>query len=113
MADVILSGQELVEKINHEFWFYNPEDANSLVTDAELKDRILSYVWAGFSECHDSSFQFSRALDHGDGRITVFAIVFLQRLDSNGLSNVNEERPVLMLYNRSHFPELANLALSR
>lgn len=113
MADTVLSGQELVEKINHEFWFYNPRDVNSLVVDAKFKDGVLSYTWAGFSECHENNQQFSRALDHGDGRITVFANVAFQQLDANGLSDGNKECPVLILYNQSHFPELTSLSLRR
>lgn len=113
MADRILSGRELVEKINRQYWFYNIEDENSLVTDAKFENGILSCVWAGFSECHESSYQFTRALDHGDGHITVFATIAFQRLDSEGLSNGTEESPVLMIYHQSRFPKLAGLSLSR
>lgn len=102
MADVLVSGLDLVNKINSERWFYSPQDKNSLVTDAKLEDGTLSYVWAGFSECHDSSYSFSRALDHGDGRITVFANVSFQHLDSSGVSRGIEERPVLVLYDLRH-----------
>lgn len=106
MAVVALSGRQLVWKINHEWWFYNPNDANSLVTDASLRKGVLNYTWAGFSECHESNFCFTRATDHGDGHISVFAVIAFQRLDGSGFHAGDEERLVAQFFDRRHFPDL-------
>ena len=105
MPQKVLSGRELVWKINHEKWFYHPKDENSLVTDAKFKKGILSYVWAGFNECHESSYQFTRAFQR-NGRINVFANISFLRLDSTGLNRNNQETLVLTLYDLSHFSKL-------
>ena len=110
MLDTVLSGRRLVEKLNQESWFDDRENSNSLIRGAEFIGGILSYAWAGFSD-HDRSYYFTKAVDHGDGRITVFANVHFYLLNNEGTSGGVEERPVIVLYDICHFPELVRREL--